>query len=369
MKFICNKEELIKGINIVMRAAYSKYQKSILECIHIKTEEQSLIMDAFDMTTAIKTHVYAQVEQQGETAIPARILYDIVNKFPSGEIVFEREDSAIHISGANSSATLSEMDAQQFPAFPEYEGSGENQIRISQQMFREMIEKTAFSAYTGEDRPIFTGLLLETDPQNSTMSIVGIDGIRMAKKTTELSCKGHIKAIIPAKMLKEASRILGTGEEEISLCFTENSCFLKCEEVEIFTRLLDGEFINYQALIPAQYKTRVKVNVGMLERSLELMMVLAREDSSNLIRMNIENSCIDLQSVSEYGKAQDMLSVDMQGEAMRIAFNAKYLLDVFKVIEQEEVYMEFTGRLQACVIRPTEGEDFLYLVVPVNIAE
>ena len=184
-----------------------------------------------------------------------------------------------------------------------------------------------------------------------------------------LSCKSHIKAIVPAKMLKEASRILGDGEEEISLCFTEHACFLKCEEIEIFTRLLDGEFINYQALIPAQYKTRVKVNTGMFERSLELMMVLAREDSSNLIRMTIENSCIDLQSVSEYGKAQDTLSVEMQGEVLKIAFNAKYLLDVFKVIEEEEVYMEFTGRLQACVIKPVAGDAFLYLVVPVNIAE
>lgn len=369
MKFICNKEELIKGINIVMRAAYSKYQKSILECIHIKTEEQTLLLDAFDMTTAIKTSVYAQVEEAGETAIPARILYDIVNKFPSGEIVFEREDAAIRISGANSSANLSEMDAQQFPVFPIYEGNADHQIKIQKQVFKDMVEKTAFSAYIGEDRPIFTGLLLETDPQNETLSIVGIDGIRMAKKMTSLSCKSHMKAIVPAKMLKEASRILGDGEEEISLCFTEHACFLKCENIEIFTRLLDGEFINYQALVPAQYKTRVKVNTGMFERSLELMMVLAREDSSNLIRMTIENSCIDLQSVSEYGKAQDKLSVEMQGEVLKIAFNAKYLLDVFKVIEEEEVYMEFTGRLQACVIKPVAGETFLYLVVPVNIAE
>ncbi len=369
MKFICNKEELLKGINIVIRAAYSKYQKSILECIHIKTDNDILFLDTFDMTTAIKTKVNAQIIEHGETAIPSRILSDIINKFPSGEVIFERIENAIKISSANSNALLSEMDAQQFPTFPIYDGSVDHQIQIKRQVFREMIEKTAFSAYTGEDRPVFTGLLLETNPEDQTMSIVGIDGIRMAKKVTSLSSKSKIKAIIPAKMLKETSRIIGDGEENLTLCFTDHSCFIQCDDIEIFTRLLDGEYINYQAIIPTQYKTRVKVNAGIFERSLELMMVLAREDSSNLIRMSIENSCIDMQSISEYGTAQDKIPVEMTGEFLKIAFNAKYLLDVFKVIDDEEVYMEFTGRLQACVVKPLNGEKFLYLVVPVNIAE
>ena len=369
MKFICNKEELIKGINIVMRAAYGKYQKSILECIHIKTVDQSLVLDAFDMTTAMKTTVYAQVEQPGETAIPARILYDIVNKFPSGELIFEREEASIRISGANSSAVLSEMDAQQFPAFPEMDAAEDKKITIKQKTFKEMIDKTAFSAYTAEDRPIFTGLLIETDPDAGTLSVVGIDGIRMAKKVTPISTKAKIKAVVPSKMLKEASRIMNEEDGDVTLCFNENACYLSSESVEIFTRLLDGEFINYRAIIPMQYKTRVRVNTGLFERSLELMMVLAREDSSNLIRMSIENSYIDLQSKSEYGETQDKLTVDMQGDMLRIAFNAKFLLDVFKVVEDEEVYMEFTGRLQPCVIKPVSGDEFLYLVVPVNVAE
>ncbi len=369
MKFTCNKEELIKGLNIVMRAAYGKYQKSILECIHIKTEEQSLVLDAFDMTTAIKTSVYAEIEEAGETAIPARVLYDIINKFPAGEIRFARKEAAIQIQGANSSAMLSEMDAQQFPPFPVYEGEANHEVTLERQLFKEMIEKTAFSAYVGEDRPIFTGLLFETDPEEETLSVVAIDGIRMAKKTAKVASKSKLKAIIPAKMLKEASRILGDGEEEVCLRFGEQACFLKSGNVEIFTRLLDGEYINYQAIIPAQYKTRVRINAGLFERSLELMMVLAREDSSNLIRMSIEDSCIDMQSVSEYGTAQDKVPAEMQGEFLKIAFNAKYLLDVFKVIDEEEVYLEFTGRLQACVVRPVEGDAFLYLVVPVNIAE
>lgn len=246
------------------------------------------------MTTAIKTSVYAKIEEAGETAIPARVLYDIINKFPAGEIRFARKEAAIQIQGANSSAMLSEMDAQQFPPFPVYEGEADHEVTLERQLFKEMIEKTAFSAYVGEDRPIFTGLLFETDPEEETLSVVAIDGIHMAKKTANVASKSKLKAIIPAKMLKEASRILGDGEEEVCLRFGEQACFLKSGNVEIFTRLLDGEYINYQAIIPAQYKTRVRINAGLFERSLELMMVLAREDSSNLIRMSIEDSCIDM---------------------------------------------------------------------------
>lgn len=366
MKFICNKEDIIKGINIVIRAAYSKYQKSILECIHIKTTRNAVLLDTFDMVTAIRTSVYAEVEREGETAIPARILYDIVVKFPSGEICFEREASSIRITGANSMATLSEMDAAQFPAFPEVEGS---KFSINRLLLKRMVDKTAFSAYSGEDRPIFTGLLFETDPQQNSISIVGIDGIRMAKNSAEIASSSAIRAVIPAKMLREASRIIGEDDSEVDLYFSNNACFVVFGETAIFTRLLDGEYMNYKAIIPPEYKTRVKMETRLFERSLELMMVLAREDSSNLIRMSVENDAIALHSVSEYGAAKDKVLVETEGELIKIAFNAKYLLDIFKVVEEEKVYMEFNGRLQACVVRPVEGNEFLYLVVPVNVAE
>ena len=122
MKFICNKEELAKAINIVIRTAYSKYQKSILECIHIVARDGGISLDTFDTTTAMKTTLYADVLESGQTAIPARIFYDIISKFPSGEIHFEREGSTILLTGENSRASLQEMDAEQFPAFPALEG-------------------------------------------------------------------------------------------------------------------------------------------------------------------------------------------------------------------------------------------------------
>ncbi len=365
MKFICNKEELTKAINIVIRTAYSKYQKSILECIHIVARDGGISLDTFDTTTAMKTTLYADVLESGQTAIPARIFYDIISKFPSGEIHFEREGSTILLTGENSRASLQEMDAEQFPAFPALEGE---KLFLGRKMLREMVEKTAFSVYTGEDKPIFTGLLFETDPEKQSISIVGIDGIRLAKNTAAAASTKKIRAVIPAKTLREVSRILGEEESDIALYFTQSACFIECDETTIYTRLLDGEFMNYQSIIPKEYRTRVRVEGKLFARSLELVLVLAKEDGSNLIRMEIGNSSIKLGAASEYGMAQDEIPILMEGEVLKIAFNAKYLLDVFRVVEDKEVFMEFDSRLKPCVIRPIEGDKFLYLVVPVNVA-
>lgn len=370
MKFRCNKEELLKGINTVSRFAYSKYQQSILECIHIKTEGEFIYMDAFDMTTAIKTKINAEVAEEGETAIPARVLNEIISKISSGDIEFERVNNSILITGANASANLQEMDASQFPSFPEYEEDNENVIELKESDLKDMIDKTSFSVYLGDDRPIFTGLLLETKPEEKTVSMVGIDGVRLAVYRKEFEGINKIKAIIPSKMLKEASRILEEGDEKVKLYFTDSSCFMINDKIEIFTRLLDGEFINYNSIIPSGYKTKIRVNVSMLLQSLDLMMVLAREDSSNIIHMSIEDSSIRLQSDSKYGNAKDVIYLDhIDGDDLKIAFNARFLLDIFRVIDDEEVVMEFNGRLQAGVIRPVNSDDYLYLVVPVNVAE
>lgn len=366
MKFICNKADFIKGLNIVNRFAYSKYQQSILECIHIKAANNEIVMDAFDMTTAIKTRVSSIIEAEGETAIPARVMLEIVSKMPDGEIIFERQGNYINICGADSSANLSEMDAKQFPVFPEFKDE-KNMITLKPEVIKEAIDKTAFSVYTGDDKPIFTGLLFESNG-NGELNIVAIDGVRMARFIIEIPADTKVKAIVPSKMMKECVRIFD-DEENIELYFSDNSCYMKNSNIDVFTRLVDGNYMDYRQLIPNSYKTRVIANVANIEKSLELMMVLAREDSSNVIHMSIENSSIEMRSVSRYGTAKDKIPVKMVGDSLVISYNAKYLLDVFKIIDDENVSIEFNGRMNSCVIKPVEGDRFLYLVVPINTSE
>ncbi|MBQ9941389.1 MAG: DNA polymerase III subunit beta, partial [Christensenellaceae bacterium] len=298
MKFICNRQDLAKGISTVIKATYNKFQRSILECIHICAADQ-VTMDAFDTVTAIRTNIYAQVEEGGETAIPARILQEIVNKMPDGEITIARKSTgSILISGGRSSVTLQEMDAAQFPPFPASEGDA---FMMRAGDLKRLVDKTAFSAYMEEDKPIFTGILMESE--EGGISAVAIDGVRMAKNSVMTGGVPDVRAIVPAKSLKEVARLLADENAEIGVAFSSNACFIQLENTSIYTRLLNGEFMNYNSIIAKTYKTRVRVETKLLAKSLEMVSVMAREDSSNLVRLSIGQNVIELESTSEYGAA------------------------------------------------------------------
>ncbi len=352
MKFICNKEELTKAINIVIRAAYGKYQKSILECIHIVAKDGLLSLDAFDGTTAMKTEVYADVAEAGQTAIPARIFYDIVSKFPSGELAFERDGNTILVKGENSKASLQEMDAEQFPVFPELEGE---ELSINRKVLGSMIDKTAFSAYVGEDKPIFTGLLFETDPEAGKLNVVGIDGIRLARQSAKVSCKQKIRSVIPAKTLKDVARIIGDEDSEIKLYFGQSSCFILCDNTVIYTRPIDGEFMNYESIIPKGIQDK-SAGGGQADCQKPRFGSCSgqggwQQPDSHGGRQPEHEVWRGLGIRRGAGRAAHLYG----GRGFKIAFNAKYLLDVFRVVEEKEVFMEFDSRLKPCVIRPYRG--------------
>lgn len=363
MKFTCGKQDLMKAINTVIKATYSRSVKSILECIHLKAEGEEVVLDAFDTVTAIRSRAFATIEQAGETAIPARLLQEIVGKFPDGEITFYRtEEAGICLKTDNASAFLQEMDASQFPAFPELKGTS---FTLTQGELKSLIEGTAFSVYVGEDKPIFTGLLLEA--REGQLSMVGIDGVRLAKRSLKRDVAEELRIVIPSKALKDATKLLNEEEEELNIYFNDSACFFTVGNTEIYTRLLDGNYMNYDEIIPKTYKTRVRVLTRQFESSLEMVSVMAKEDSSNLVKMEVFENYVELKSNSEYGTSSVETPVYVEGEMLKIAFNARYMLDVFRAIEDESVYMEFESRLHPCVVKPLEGEGFLYLVVPVNV--
>ena len=367
MKFTINKQYFQKCINTVLHVAYNnKAQKSILECIHIEAKDNKIIMDAFDTVTAIKTETYADIREEGECAIPARMLADVVIKLAESDITIEKnEENGIRLTCSNTTIVLQEMDARQFPAFPEVTGSA---FAMESFRLREVVGGTAFSVYQMPDKPIITGLLLES--QENLLNVVGIDGIRMAKMTVKKTPTEDFRVVVPVKAMKEAARIMGDLEEEpIKIVTDKNSCFFVSDDTTIYTRLLEGEYMNYRNLIPASFKTHVKVNVGLLEDSLNMVSVMSREISTNPVKIVLKHDSMELTSKSEYGTATDVVSCKMSGESMSIYVNARYLLDVLKVVDDDEVMLEFENGLKPYIIRPVEGDDYIYMIVPLNIRD
>lgn len=363
MKFTCSTKELTKAVNMTARTSSSKGLKTILECILITTEDNEIRLNSFDTVTAMETHIYAAVEDAGKTAIPARLLSEIVNKFPDGEITLERtEQGRIKITSGSASAYLTEMEAEQFPAFNHIDGE---EFTITAGELKKLISGTQFAAYQGEDKPVFTGLLFEIE--EGELSVVAIDGFRMAKRRTAWNNKRPVKVIIPVRTLREITRLLSGDEEAVKITVNEGACVFEAEGTMIYVRLIEGEFLNYNNIIPKSFKTRVRVETRLFEKSLEMGSVLAKEDGNYLIKLKINANSIEINAVSEYGSIDDEIPVYTEGEVLNIAFNVKYMLDVLKVIEDDEVYMEFDSRLKPCIIRPVDSNKFMYMVVPVNV--
>lgn len=363
MKFTCNTKDLTRAINSAARTSSTKGLKTILECILISTGNNEITLNSFDTVTAMETSVYASIDMPGKAAIPAKLLSEIINKFPDGETTIERtEPGRIRISSGSVSASMTEMDAEQFPAFNHIEGE---QFDISEKELKELITGTQFAAYVGEDKPVFTGLLFELEGEE--LSVVAIDGFRMAKRKAKWKNMSPIKAIIPVRTLREITRLLSQDDENVTLTINESAVVFEAEGSFLYARLIEGEFLNYNNIIPKSYKTRVKVETRLFEKSLEMSSVLAKEDSNYLIKLSINSASIGINAVSEYGSISDEIPVYTEGEVLNIAFNVRYMLDVLKVIDDEEIYMEFDSRLKPCIIKPVGNDSFMYMVVPVNV--
>ena len=254
------------------------------------------------------------------------------------------------------------MDPLQFPHFPEEEGSV---IPLKLGELWNMVDTTAFSVYQKDDRPILKGLLIELD--GDYLNVVGTNSFILAMRRQARFSSEAVSAVIPARTLKDCMRILGDDENaDIKLVINRNSCFIVSENTKIYTRLLEGEFIKYSNIIPKDYTTRVRVNTKMLESSLNMISVLSREDDTNPVKISVSGEELELESKSEYGDGRDVIGCSSEGEPMKMSFNARYLLDILKSIDDEEVFIEFISSLRPMVIKPVEGDDFLYLMAAIG---
>ncbi len=363
MRITCNKAELQKGISSVIKAAQTRAQRSILETILFTADGQTLTLNTCDSVTAIETSFFAQVDEGGICALPAKLLFEIINKMPDGEIsVKTKEDNTAVISCKNTSIKLSSMDAQQFPHFPEEEGTA---IPLKLGELWNMVDTTAFSVYQKDDRPILKGLLIELD--GDYLNVVGTNSFIFAMRRQPRFSNEAVSAVIPARTLKDCMRILGDDENaDIRLVINKNSCFIISENTKIYTRLLEGEFIKYANIIPKEYTTRVRVNTQLLERSLNMISVLSREDDTNPVKISVSGEELELESKSDYGDGRDMIGCSSEGDPMKMSFNARYLLEILKAIDDEEIFIEFISSMRPMVIKPVEGDDFLYLMAAIG---
>jgi DNA polymerase-3 subunit beta len=364
MKILCKKEDLITGVNTVQRAVSSKNTHPILQGIRLRTEDSNLWFEATDLEIGIRCKVPVNILEEGEVVLPARLFSEITRKLPDTEIKIESVDNNINIFYDNSDFAINGYDPEEYPEIAET--SSTDEIEIPADLFKNMIRQTIFACALEETRPVFTGILLEIEQEN--ISLVSTDTHRLACSNALIAGNDkEFRGIIPSKTMQEISRLLN-DDGILNIKCNNSKVTFNFDTVQILTRLIEGQFPSYKQIVPQSCNTKLHVNSRKLMDTVERASLLSKDNylKTNTVRFNIENSQININQYSELGKISEQIDVDQDGEDVAISFNAKYILDILKVVETENIIMETSGSFSPCIFRPENNDDYLCLVLPLR---
>ena len=365
MKLICKKNDLLSGVNITMKAVSSKTTMSILECFLIDATEGKIKMTANDMELGIETVVQGEIIEPGSVAIEAKLFSEIIRKLPDNDVVIDVDNEyKANITCENAKFNIIGRDGDDFSYLPEIKK--EKSISISQFSLKEVIRQTIFSIDDKNNNKLMTGELFEISGNN--LKVVALDGHRIAIRNIELNAEYEdIKVVVPGKTLNEVSKILEDNSDLVEITFTSNHILFNLKTTKVISRLLEGKFVNYNSLLPQEHKLIVNVKKQELQNGIERASLMAKDGNSNLIKLDVQEDILIITSNSQLGKVREEVAISLQGEGVQIAFNSRYLLDVLKSMEEDEIVMEMTSGITPCVIKGKNMNNSKYLVLPVRL--
>ncbi len=365
MRIEVNQRALTNSINVVQKGISPRTTLQILDGILLETIDGKLKLTATDLEIGIETYVDCNIIEEGSIVVNARIFGDIIKKLPNSMIDISVENNNINIKCENSEFNILGNPASEYPELPTI--INKNSFKIPKDLFKSAISQTVFATTQDETRPILTGVLLEI--VNNIGSFVALDGYRLALRTIPINSEEDIKIVIPGRVLSELNKILGDNEEELNIVVAPGHVIFNMGETIVFSRLLEGQFLNYKDIIRKDHKTSILINKKELQDSLERASLLAKEEKANLVKLNLVEDKVIIKSNSEIGDVYEEVVSKHEGDIIDIAFNSKYIIDGIKAIDSEEVELYFMGSLNPCIIKPVGNENYTYLVLPVRLAQ
>ncbi len=366
MKLICEGLDLSDAVLKVIKATATKTTNPILEGIKLRASEDSLTLSATDLEISIEKTIPADVKIAGEVVVPGKFFADFIKKLSNEQIELTLTDkNALKIQYTDSEGFLQGNNADEFPEIKDLVNP--ETIVLKRKDLRDLINQTIFSVAIDDARPILKGCLFEIS--NNQITAVALDGYRLAlAKKPIKSTTAEFSCIVPARTLSEISKLLeGNDDDEIEVKVQKNYLLINVNNTRVITRLLDGEFINYKQVIPSATSTTIVVNKKQLEYGLERASLLAKMDKNNLVKFDVRDKLLTLSSASDIGNVTENITVSLTGKDITIAFNARYMSECMRVINDEFININFTSSIAPCTISSTSGDDYLYLILPVRI--
>ena len=364
MHLVCSKSNLLKSVNISLRAVPSRTTMSILECILIDASASEIKFTTNDMELGIETIVEGTILEKGIVAIDARIFSDIIRKLPDNDVTIKTDDKyAATITCEKAKFNIPGKSGEDFAYLPMIEK--DEPLTISQYTLKEMIRQTIFSIAVNENNKLMTGELFEI--KNNCLKVVSLDGHRISIRNIELKNNyDHKKVVVPGKTLQEVSKILpGSAEEEVNIFLSENHIVFEFDDTTVVSRLIEGEYFKIEQMLSSDYDTKVKINKRELLDCIDRATLLVKEGDKKPIIMNITDGNMELKINSFIGSMNEDIDITKEGKDILIGFNPKFFIDALRVIDEEEVSLYMVNPKAPCFIKDDEGK-FIYLILPVN---
>ena len=362
MNIVCDKSLLSAAIDGVSKAVSPRSPIPALEGILLKAEGFQLTLTGYDLEMSITTTIEANVRQSGEMVLSAKLLGDMVRRLPSGEItICTNESGNATIKGGVAEFDILAMSSSDYPELPNH--GADHTLTIQAGVLRDMIEKTLYAVSRDDKKPAHTGELFAIEPDRLT--VVALDGYRLAIVERPVRAEKSIRIIVPEKTLTEVNKLLGEEDQEVRISANRRFVVFHAGSYTILSRLIEGEFLNYASVIPSTSKTQVVLETRDFIETIERASLIITERLKNPLRILFDQK-VTVRCQTSLGKVVDEFAAEIQGEPVEIGFNNRYLLEALRNARCEKVHMELNGPLSPVKILPAEGEDFIYLVLPVR---
>ncbi len=366
MRFTCEKNVLVSGLNIASRTVAQKSSLSVIEGILCKAG-LGITLTGYNMETAISYEIPAEVSDPGECILPAKLFGDIIRRLPEGPVtVVVDEGYKVSIRAGFASFTIAAENADDYPELPDVsEGRG---IKIPQNALKSMISGTIFSVSENQARPIHTGVRFEVEPD--AISAIAVDGFRLARRTfhPQESTGRTMAFVVPGAALKEVEKILTDSEENATFTLGTKHILFQIGQATLVCRLLEGDFLEWRKVVPTNCPVKLVANVSDLTSSIERVGLIVSEKFKSPVRCVFSDQVVQLRTNTTIGAAEDRCTLAGDGKELEIGFNVRYLADALRSVPSEEVTLELTNGLSPIVLTPVDKkQDFAYMVLPVRL--
>lgn len=367
MKLTCNRQELSTAVTNVQRAVSAKASMPVLEGILLVAENNTITFTGYNLEIAMMTTVEANIIEEGNIVLPARLFGDIVRRLPEDTVIIKTDEKLVtYIHSGLADYQIMGIDSKEFPELPRIDES--EKIVFNSGLLKDMIRQTIYAVSVDDSKPVHKGTMF--DIEDNTLKLISVDGFRLAMRIEPIEDAKDTKFIVPAKALSEVLKIITDEEKTIDILVGRRHTVFKVENYSIVSRLLEGTFLDYKNTIPKTVGTEVTLNTRLITDSVERMSLLNTEKIMSPVNCYIADGQVKMTCSTTVGKANDVLNAKVTGNIpLRIGFNNRYLLDALKNTNTDEIKMQFNGPLTPMKIVPTEGNSFIFLVVPMRLRD